>query len=533
MRLLTVCGFICMAVSTVVGYQCYDNGTADAVSQQLADFRRRHPRPIGVWTKLTGDPIDIRDIVSLNTDIFNNKHHFLLMSHFDRERIPERVVHAKGIGAFGYYEVTNDVSKYISADVFNGIGKRTPIVGRFSTASQNLGGTDLRREFKGVSLKFYTRQGNLDLICLNIPILMKDPIDFLSFAHASRRNPQTSIFDNTMRWDFTTLRPQFLQIFLWLNSDLGIPDGYRKMNTFPVHTYEVYNKHGETFYVKFNFRTEIGLFNLTSAQALAIGADDPDYYNRDLYNAIAAGDYPAWRLEMDILTKDDLTRIDYDPFDLTRQWKRGTYRTVTAGRLVFNRHVDNNFKDAEQTAFNPDNLVPGIVGPPDAVFKARRIFYLDTQNYRLGVNHVNSRINAPLYDRNYNRDGMPPVRNNMKDAPNYYPNSFNGPMPYVDEARPTERLFIMENAAVDLQPMSEFYNTVVDTDAHRQRMADNLAASLEGVSQDIEKKALKLLTLVDIDLGTRVTQALKVAKAAAMIPLRERYNRRAQCLSMS
>ncbi|KAJ8716507.1 hypothetical protein PYW07_003134 [Mythimna separata] len=521
-----------MALGVVVGYQCYDNGTGDAVSQQLADFRRRHPRPIGVWTKHTGDPIDVRDTITMNTDIFNNKHHFILTSHLDRERIPERVVHAKGIGAFGYFEVTNDVSKYIKADLFNGIGKRTPILGRFSTATQNLGGTDLGRELKGVAVKFYTRQGNLDLVCLHIPILYKDPIEFLSFVRAFRRNPKTGIFDNTMRWDFLTLRPEFLHTVLWLTSDLGIPDGYRKMNNFPIHTYEVYNKHGETFYVKFNFRTEIGLVNLTSAQAQAIGAVDPDYYNRDLYNAIAAGDYPAWRLEMDILTKDDLTRIDYDPFDITRQWTRGTYRTVTAGRLVFNRHVDNNFKDTEQTAFNPDNLVPGIVGPPDSVFKARKVFYPDTQNYRLGANHANSRINAPLYDRNYNRDGQPPVRDNMKDAPNYYPNSFSGPIPYVDEARPTERLFVMESTAVDLQPMAEFYNTVVDTEEHRRRLADNFAVSLEGVPQDIEKKALKLLTLVDIDLGRRVKQAVKVAKAAAKIPVKERYDRRAQCLSM-
>ena len=486
-----------------------------------------------MWTKLTGDPIDIRDTRTLNTDIFNNKHHFLLGSHLDRERIPERVVHAKGIGAFGYFEVTNDVSKFIKADLFNGIGKRTPIVGRFSTATQNLGGTDLGREMKAVAVKFYTRQGNLDLVCLNIPILYKDPIEFLSFIRAFRRNPRTGIFDNTMRWDFLTMRPEFLRIVLWLQSDLGIPDGYRKMNNFAIHTYEVYNKHGDKFYIKFNFRTELGLFNLTSAQAQAIGAEDPNYYNRDLYNAIAAGNYPSWRLEMDILTKDDLTKIDYNPFDITRQWKRGTYRTVTAGRIVFNRRVDNVFRDVEQTAFNPDNLVPGIVGPADSVFKARRVFYPDSQNYRLGVNHANSRINAPLYDMNYNRDGKSPVRDNMYDAPNYYPNSFNGPVPYVDEARPTERLFVMERTAVDLQPLSEFYNEVVEDDAHRQRIANNFAASLEGVPSDIEKKALRLLTLVDIDLGKRVRIALDVAKASAMTPLRERYDRRAQCLSMT
>uniref|UniRef100_A0A2A4JPV2 Catalase core domain-containing protein n=1 Tax=Heliothis virescens TaxID=7102 RepID=A0A2A4JPV2_HELVI len=530
MRKLVACVCFFIVLANVNSYE-YSNETVDAVSQQLADFRRRHPKTIGVWTKSNGDPIDIRDTLTLNSDVFNNKHHFLVNSHVDRQRIPERVVHAKGAGAYGYFEVTHDVSKYIKADVFNGIGKKTPVIGRFSTATQNLGGSDLGREMKGVALKFYTNEGNLDLLCVNIPILYKDPIDFLTFTRAFRRNPRTGIFDNTMRWDSLIMRPEFLLIILWLQSDLGIPDGYRKMNNFPIHTYEVYNKHGDEYYVKFNFRTEIGLFNLTNAQAQAIGTEDPDYFIRDLYNAIAAGDYPSWRLEMDILTKDDLTKINYNPFDITRQWRRGTYKTVTVGRLVFNRHVDNIFKDVEQAAFNPDNLVPGIVGPPDSVFKARRVFYPDTQNYRLGVNHDNIRVNAPIYDKNYNRDGYPPLLDNMQDAPNYYPNSFNGPMPYVEEARPTERLFVLQKNAADLEPMSEFYNEVVESDAHRQRIANNFASSLEGVPRDIEKKALKLLTLVDTDLGRRVKIALKIAKARAMIPQKERYDLKAQCLS--
>lgn len=482
-----------------------------------------------MWTKTTGDPIDIRDTLSLNSDIFNNKNHFRASSHLNRERIPERIVHAKGYSAFGYFEVTHDVSKYTTADLFNGIGKRTPLVGRFSTAIQNVGGSDLTRETKGLSIKFYTRQGNLDLLCLSLPIfLYRDPLDFLHFAHALKRNPRTESLDNTMRWDFIHLRPEFLHTILWLLSDFGLPDGYRKMHIFPIHVYELYNKQGEKYFVKFNFRTELGLFNLTNAQAAAISVDDPDYYNRDLYNAIAAGKYPSWRLELDILTKDQLDKLDYDPFDVTRLWKRGTYQTVTVGRLVFNKLVDNNFKDNEQSAFIPDNLVPGILGPADIVFKARKVFYPDTQNYRVGVNHDNTGINAPLYDRNYNRDGMPPVLDNMKDAPNYYPNSFNGPMPYVDENRPTERLLILHRYAIDLQPMAEFYNEIVDTDAHRQRIIDNLATMLVNVTPDVERKALRLLTLVDIDLGQKVRTAL--AAARAVVP-QERRDQLAQCIA--
>lgn len=483
--------------------------------------------PIGVWTKVTGDPIDIRDTITVNTDIFNNKHHFVFTSHINRENIPERIVHTKGYGAFGYFEVTNDVSKYTTADLFNGIGKKTPVFGRFSTVIQNIGGSDLARETKGLAIKFYTKQGNLDLICLYLPIfLYKDPIEFGQFVHAFKRNPQTRTFDNNMRWDFLTLRPGFLHTLLWLNSDLGIPDGYRKMNIFPIHTYELYNKNSERFYVRFNFRTELGLVNLTNAQAAAI--QDSDYFNRDLYNAIATKNYPSWRLDIDILTKDELTKLDYDPFDLTRLWRRGTYRTVTVGRLVLNRPVDNYFKDVELSAFCPDNLVPGILDPPDIVFKSRKIFYPDAHNYRVGVNSANVRVNAPLYDKNYNRDGKPPVLDNMKDIPNYYPNSFNGPMPYVDESRPTDRLFVLHRNAVDLQPMAEFYNEIVESDAHRQRIADNFAVSLIDVTGDLEKKALRLLTLVDIDLGRRVKSALAALRA---VDPQERINEIAQCIA--
>ncbi|CAH0587084.1 unnamed protein product [Chrysodeixis includens] len=485
--------------------------------------------PIGVWTKTTGDPIDLRDTIFLNTDVFENKHHFVVGSHLNRERIPERIVHAKGFGAYGYFEVTHDVSQYTTADIFNGIGKKTPVVGRFSIAIQNLGGNDVVRETKGLAMKFYTKQGNLDLIGLHLPIfLYKEPFDFAQFVHAFKRNPKTGTFDNNMRWDFLTLRPEHFHTIMWLMSDISLPDGYRKIHYFPIHTYEIYNKKGERYYVKFNFRTELGVHNLTNAQGAAIALEDPDYFNTDLYNAIVKKNYPAWRLEMDILTRKDLTKVDYDPFDVTRLWKRGTYRTVPIGRLVFNRVVENNFKDVEQSGFCPDNLVPGIVGPLDAVFKSRRIFYQDAQNYRLGSNFANIRVNSPIYDKTYVRDGMPPLLDNMKDAPNYYPNSFNGPMPYVDESRPTDRMVILHRNAIDLQPMAEFYNEIVESDAHRQRIADNLAASLVEVIPDIEKKALRLMTLIDVDLGRRVRATLTALRA---VDPQERQREIAQCIA--
>ncbi|XP_075975291.1 catalase-like [Anticarsia gemmatalis] len=528
MRLVLSYIFVYFVVQDVTGYRYCNETFPDAASEQLPDFRRRHPRPIGVLTKVTGEPLDLRDTVTLNTEIFDNRNHFRLTSHLNRERIPERVVHSKGIGSFGYFEVTHDVSRYTKADVFNGIGKRTPLMARFSTARENAGGAEPIRDIKAIAVKMYTKEGNLDFTTFHIPVFTyKDPIDFNGNAHAFRRNPRTRLFDNTMRWDFTT-NLHTLHANLWAMSDYGIPDGYRKTNYFPLHTYEIYNKHGEIFYVKFSYRSELGVYNLTNAQAMAIRAEDRDYYARDLYNAIAAKKYPSWRVEMDILKKDEITKVNYDPFDMTRLWVRGTYKTVPVGRIVINRHVDNHFKDTEHAAFSPDNLVPGISGPHDNIFRSRKLFYPDTQNYRLGVNHDNINVNSPLYVKTYSRDGVPPVLDNMRDAPNYQPNSFNGPMPFVDEARPKVLPIIFHRNAVDLQPIAEFYNEIVESDAHRQRIAENVASALVTVRGDIEKKALRLLTLVDVDLGRRVRSALQRLRLESPEKTRQQ---RAQCFA--
>ncbi|CAB3227092.1 unnamed protein product [Arctia plantaginis] len=480
---------------------------------QLLDFRLEHPKPIGVWTKSSGDPTEIREIHTINSDQFNNQLLLDTLLPFDGERVPERVVHAKGTGAFGYFEVTNDVSKYTYADVFNGIGKRTPLVVRFSTALQNLGGTDLSRELKGMAVKMYTEAGNLDLTCLHTPIyLYRDPIMFPQFVHAFKRNPQTNLFDFTAPWDFMTLRPVLLHTFFWLLADYGIPNGYRRMDAFPIHTYELANKHGETHYVRFNFRTEQGFTFLTTAQATAISGQDPDYYVRDLYNNIEQKNFPSWRLEMDVMTKHDIVNVDYDPFDVTRLWKNGTFFTVQIGRLVLNQNVENQFRDVEQGAFNPAHLVPGIPGPIDWLFRGRRAAYRDTQNYRLGRNHNRIFINMPRYAKTYIRDGKPPVRLNGRDAPNYYPNSFNGPMPYVDEKKPRDKLLTLESNAFDLNILSYFYNHVLESEVHRQRFIENLAMSLVTVTPPVIEKALKLLFLIDEDLGKRALIGLEVAR---------------------
>lgn len=491
--------------------------------------------PIGLLTTSAGAPVDIRSVMTMNTNTLLNTFHMDLTSHGDVEEIPERTVHARGVGAYGYFEVTHDVSKYTSADVFNGIGKKTDFFGRFSTAIQNKGGPELSREMKGLSIKFYTKEGNLDLLCLHLPIyLYRDPVNFTPFVHSFMRNPKTNIYDTTAAWDFMLHRLDILNFYLWINSDFGIPYGYRKMDIFPIHTYEITNKHGESFFAKFNFRSEQGIANLTSAEAAAIASQDPDFYTRDVYNSIANKNYPSWRLDLDIMTLEDATKVDYNPFDVTRLWKKGTYHTVTVGRLVVNRNTENQFRDTEQSAFNPANLVPGIPGPIDDLFRARRFSYRDANRHRLGAGHDNIEVNRPLYRKVYIRDGEAPVKGNMGDAPSYYPNSYNGPEPYVDLSVPKVRLNLYDRNAVDLEPLSDLYNRILQGDAPKQRLATNLARTLMTVDGKIVKQALEVLSLVSKDLGKRVTdayhRAVAVAREAAKLDPKTRYAPLARCV---
>ncbi|XP_013174647.1 PREDICTED: catalase-like [Papilio xuthus] len=499
--------------------RAYENRT-DPASRQLYDFRKTHPKPIGLFALSSGYPVEIRETNALNSDLLMNRFFLDNILHFVSERIPERVAAGKGTAALGYFEVTHDVSQYTKAEVFTGVGKRTPVSVRFSTTVQNRGGVDAGREPKGMAVKFYTKEGNLDLLCLNAPVYFyKDPEYFFSVVHGTRRNPRTDLFDRTMRGDVFTLRFDAINAFLRLLSDSGIPNGYRKMDVFPIHTFEIYNAQGEKYFVKFNFRTLQGIENLPSDEATRLNGQDPDYYVRDLYNAIAEKRYPMWRLDMDVLTFKDLLHLDFDPFDVTRLWKKGTYHTVTVGRLVLDRNPDNSHRVAEQLAFNPANLVPGIAGPKDLLFRGRSLAYPATQNHRLGSNHNKIEINRPLYEKNYNRDGDPPERDNMKDAPSYYPNSFSGPVPYVDAARPKEQIMVYASNAVDLEDPAYFYNQILQTDDERDRLANNTVDfALLTAPPFLQRRVIKLFSWISPDLGRRVALKLRQRLAAPPPP---------------
>lgn len=295
------------------------------------------------------------------------------MSHFDRERIPERVVHAKGAGAFGYFEVTNpEIQKYTAAKVFGAVGKRTPIAIRFSTVGGESGSADTVRDPRGFALKFYTEDGIWDLVGNNTPIFfIRDPILFPSFIHTQKRNPATHLKDPDMFWDFISLRPETTHQVMFLFSDRGIPDGFRHMNGYGSHTFKLINDKGEPTYCKFHFKTNQKIKNLPVDRANDLSATDPDYSIRDLYNAIAKGEYPTWNLHIQIMSYAEAEKASFNPFDVTKVWPQKEYPLIPVGKLVLDRNPNNYFAEVEQIAFSPANLVPGIEPSPDKMLQGK------------------------------------------------------------------------------------------------------------------------------------------------------------------
>ncbi|NXX09291.1 CATA Catalase, partial [Larus smithsonianus] len=292
------------------------------------------------------------------------------MAHFDRERIPERVVHAKGAGAFGYFEVTHDITQYCKAKVFEHIGKRTPIAIRFSTVAGESGSADTVRDPRGFAMKFYTEEGNWDLVGNNTPIFfIRDAMLFPSFIHSQKRNPQTHLRDPDMMWDFWSLRPESLHQVSFLFSDRGIPDGYRHMNGYGSHTFKLVNASGRAVYCKFHVKTDQGIKNLSVEEAERLASTDPDYGIRDLYNAIAKGDYPSWSFYIQVMTFEEAEQFPFNPFDLTKIWPHGDYPLIPVGKLVLNRNPVNYFAEVEQMAYDPSNMPPGIEPSPDKMLQ--------------------------------------------------------------------------------------------------------------------------------------------------------------------
>lgn len=443
------------------------------------------------------------------------------MSHFDRERIPERVVHAKGGGAFGYFEVTNsEISKYCAAKIFESVGKRTPCAVRFSTVGGESGSADTARDPRGFAMKFYTDDGIWDLVGNNTPIFfIRDPILFPSFIHTQKRNPATHLKDADMFWDFISLRPETTHQVMFLFSDRGIPDGFRHMNGYGSHTFKVINDQQKAHYIKFHFKTDQKIKNLDVNRANELAASDPDYSIRDLYNSIARGEFPSWSLKIQVMTYEQAEKFKYNPFDVTKVWPQREYPLMEVGKMVLDRNPANYFAEVEQIAFSPANLVPGILASPDKMLQGRLFSYSDTHRHRLGPNHLQLPVNCPYRVKtlNYQRDGFMCFNDNQGGAPNYFPNSFSGPVE-CERAKtlsPPEKLTgdVYRISSGDLednfgQP-ADFWNKVLD-DGSRKRLVSNIAGHLVNASVFIQERTVKNFAKVSPDFGAQLAGKLNL-----------------------
>jgi catalase len=446
------------------------------------------------------------------------------MQHFNRERVPERVVHAKGGGAHGFFEVTEDLTQWTKADLFSTVGKRTPVFARFSTVAGELGSADTARDPRGFALKFYTDEGNYDLVGNNTPtFFVRDASKFQDFIHSQKRMPDTGLRSNEMQWDFWTLSPESAHQVAILMSDRGTPRAWRHMNGYSSHTYSWINAAGQRFWVKYHFKTVQGIENFTLGEANAMAAEDPDFHRRDLWDAISAANAPEWRLEMQIMPFEDAADYRFNPFDLTKVWPHADYPPITVGRMVLDRNPANHFAEVEQSAFSPANLVPGIGLSPDKMLMGRIISYHDTHLHRIGTNYEQLPINAPRSPvHSYNKDGAMTYRH-AGTQPVYAPNSYGGPRADPSKELPTWWVqageigrYAYERHRDDddfVQPRALYRDVMNDSD--REHLVTNIVAhASEGVTAPMQERVVEYWSNVDPALGARVAAGLGVAVRA-------------------
>jgi catalase len=445
--------------------------------------------------------------------------HYLIqkMAQFNRERVPERVVHAKGGGAYGILEATEDVSQYTKADVFTK-GRKTPLLIRFSTVAGELGSADTARDPRGFALKFYTAQGNYDIVGNNTPVFfVRDPQKFQDFIHSQKRRADTHLRDNNMQWDFWTLSPESAHQVTILMSDRGTPASWRSMNGYGSHTFMWYNAGGEKFWVKYHFKTDQGVENLTNAEAAAMASTDPDFHIRDLHAAIKRGDFPSWTVQVQVMPYEDAADYRFNPFDLTKVWPHGDYPPITIGRFTLDRNPDNYFAEIEQAAFEPANMVPGVAPSPDKMLQGRLFSYPDTHRYRIGTNYLQLPVNRPHSAvHSYNKDGSMRVVN--PGDPVYAPNSAGGPAadprPWEGESYGVTGEIIRTAHTLHAddddfgQPRTLWEKVLTGTE--RDHLVANIAAHAGApeVTAEMRKRVVEYWTNVHADLGAGVSGEL-------------------------
>ena len=437
------------------------------------------------------------------------------LAHFDREVIPERRMHAKGSAAYGTFTVTHDISRYTRARLFSQVGKQTDLFVRFSTVAGERGAADAERDIRGFAMKFYTEEGNWDLVGNNTPVFyLRDPLKFPDLNHVVKRDPRTNLRNATFKWDFFSLLPESLHQLTIDFSDRGLPRSYRHMHGFGSHTFSFINAQNERFWVKFHFKTQQGIACLGSAEAEAIIARDRESSQRDLYDAIERGDFPRWKLFVQIMPEQEAGSYRINPFDLTKVWPHGDYPLIEVGEFELNRNPDNYFAEVEQSAFNPGNVVPGIGFSPDKMLQGRLFSYGDAHRYRRGVNHQQIPVNAPRCPfHTYHRDGAMRVDGNNGDKRvSYEPNSFDQWQEQPDFAEPP---LTLEGAADHWNHRGDedYYSQpgalfrLLDA-AQQQRLFDNIADDMREVPEVIQRRQIAHFSKADPAYGAGVAKAL-------------------------
>jgi len=439
------------------------------------------------------------------------------LSHFDRERIPERVVHAKGAGAHGYFEVTHDVSKYCKAKFLDTIGKRTPIFARFSTVGGEKGSADTERDPRGFAVKFYTEEGNWDMVGNNTPVFfIRDPIKFPDFIHTQKRNPQSNLKDPDAFWDFLSLVPESVHQVTILFSDRGTPDGFRHMHGFGSHTFRWVNAKNEAFFVKWHWITQSGVKNLSADQANKLKKEDPDYATRDLFKTFEAGKTAEWEFKVQIMPEADAEKYKWNIFDVTKVWPHGDYPLIPVGKMVLNKNPENFFQETEQVAFSPGHFVPGIEPSNDKMLQGRLFSYPDTHRHRVGANVNQIPINCPYRARvlNQQRDA-PQSYNNQGKRENYEPNSTN-PMSFTSHAANTALpvrgqigRYKPAHPNDDFAQPGTLYRKVLKED-ERTALVNNVIDHIKNAKKHLQERQVKNFYRCDPEYGNRIAEGLGI-----------------------
>ena len=437
------------------------------------------------------------------------------LAHFDREVIPERRMHAKGSGAFGEFVVTHDITRYTKAAIFSDVGKKTPMFARFSTVAGERGAADAERDIRGYALKFYTEQGNWDMVGNNTPVFFfRDPLKFPDLNHAVKRDPRTNMRSANNNWDFWTSLPEALHQVTYVMGDRGIPASYRHMHGFGSHTYSFISADNQRYWVKFHFKTQQGIKNLTDAEAAAIVAGDRESSQRDLFEAIERGEFPRWTMYVQVMPEVEAASYRFHPFDLTKVWSKKDYPLIEVGYYELNRNADNYFQDVEQAAFTPANVVPGISFSPDRMLQGRLFSYGDAQRYRLGVNHHQIPVNAPRCPvHSYHRDGAMRVDGNHGGRLHYEPNTYGEWQEQPDFSEPPLALggaadrydFRVDDADYFTQPGDLFRLMEAD---EQERLFGNTARAMGDAARHIKLRHIKHCYLADPAYGAGIAKAL-------------------------